>query len=232
MSTSSKKPASKRTRTEVGRIGMRAKRIATTGSLYSSHDISRERRARPSPAVVGAIRFDPDEASEAGHVIPPEALTKDFLIAYDPKLGINEFVVKVRSANPIQLVETEREGVKGRLVKDLAVKMDIPVVRFYKIIGVRKATVESKTTKDKLISGAGGQRALAMVQLLGMVQEMLERSTAPGAKGFDSAKWLGAWIERPQPALGGHTPAEFLDTPTGFEIVSKVLGALESGSYQ
>lgn len=162
----------------------------------------------------------------------PPALGKRAAIAYDPRLDIGEFAQKVRTANPMQLIETEREGVKGRLVKDLAVRMDIPAVRFYRILGVSKATVESKAAGGRTISGAGGQRTLAMVQLLGMVQEMLDRSTSPEAKGFDAAKWLGAWIERPQPALGGHAPAAFLDTPTGFEIVSKVLGALESGSYQ
>ena len=38
-------------------------------------------------------------------------------------------------------------------------------------------------------------------------------------------------IERPQPALGGNKPADLLDTPTGLQVVSRTLGALESGAY-
>jgi putative toxin-antitoxin system antitoxin component (TIGR02293 family) len=152
-------------------------------------------------------------------------------VLYVRHQGIKAFVDKVRHATPIQLVRTEREGVNGRLVKDLAAEMDIAAARFYSILGVPKATLESKVAKGEVISGAGGQAALSMVRLLGQAEAILERSTSPEAKGFDVAKWLGSWIEQPQPALGGRKPADFLDTPTGYEIVSKALGALESGSY-
>ncbi|MDH5540593.1 MAG: MbcA/ParS/Xre antitoxin family protein, partial [Rhizobacter sp.] len=37
---------------------------------------------------------------------------------------------------------------------------------------------------------------------------------------------------RPQPSLGGRRPAELIDTPTGIEVVSRLLGSIESGSYQ
>jgi len=60
---------------------------------------------------------------------------------------------------------------------------------------------------------------------------MVAESTSPGAKGFDTARWLGEWLETPQPTLGGRRPAEMLDTPTGVAIVEKTLGALASGSY-
>ena len=60
---------------------------------------------------------------------------------------------------------------------------------------------------------------------------IVQDSTAAEAKNFDTVKWLGQWIERPQPALGGSKPADYLDTPTGVEIVSKLLGAMRSGAY-
>ena len=39
-------------------------------------------------------------------------------------------------------------------------------------------------------------------------------------------------IERPQPALGGRKPADLIDTPTGVEVVARLLGSIESGAYQ
>jgi hypothetical protein len=41
--------------------------------------------------------------------------------------------------------------------------------------------------------------------LLGLAPEILARSTAAEACGFDAARWLGEWIELPQPALGGQS---------------------------
>ena len=68
-------------------------------------------------------------------------------------------------------------------------------------------------------------------KLLGIAQDIVEDSTAADANGFDTVKWLGQWIERPQPALGGRKPADYLDTPTGVEIVTQLLGAMRSGAY-
>ena len=78
---------------------------------------------------------------------------------------------------------------------------------------------------------ATAARKLGLVRLLGIVKEMAENSDAPEARDFDTAKWLGDWIERPQPALGGRKPAEMIDTPAGVEAVCKLLGAIESSAY-
>jgi uncharacterized protein (DUF2384 family) len=32
--------------------------------------------------------------------------------------------------------------------------------------------------------------------------------------------------------LGGRRPADLLDTPTGVEVVARLLGSLESGAFQ
>jgi hypothetical protein len=89
-----------------------------------------------------------------------------------------------------------------------------------------------KPASGEFVSGAGGQAAVGMIRLLGIAQEIVNNSTADEARNFDSAKWLGQWIERPQPALGGRKPAELIDTPTGVEVVARLLGSIESGAYQ
>lgn len=155
---------------------------------------------------------------------------RNIVITYVPGEGVGEFVEKIRRATPMELVEIERIGVGGRLLKDMAKKMAIPSSRFFNMIGVPKATAEKKASTNEIIAGAGGQAAIGMVRLLGIAQSIVDSSTAD-VRDFDVAKWLGQWIERPQPALGGKKPAELLDTPTGVEIVSRVLGAVESGAY-
>lgn len=47
--------------------------------------------------------------------------------------------------------------------------------------------------------------------------------------GYEGAR---QWIDRPQPALEGLRPADYLDTCTGFEIMSQLMGSMRSGAYQ
>ena len=112
----------------------------------------------------------------------------------------------------------------------MAKEIDIPTSRLFVMIGVPKATAEKKAANNEQVTGAGGQAAIGVARLLGIAQSIVENSTAD-VEGFDVHKWLGQWLERPQPSLGGKRPAEFLDTPTGFQLVSRVLGAVESGAY-
>jgi putative toxin-antitoxin system antitoxin component (TIGR02293 family) len=154
------------------------------------------------------------------------------VIGYAHDKGVDDFVRQVHLATPIQLVEAERNGVDGRFLKDLSKRIDMPAARVFTMLGVPKATAEKKAMQGAIVSGSGGQAAIAVAKLLGKAKSIVENSTSPEAKDFDSAKWLGQWLERPQPALGGLKPADLIDTPTGVEIVTKLLGAIESGAYQ
>ncbi|WP_255435072.1 MbcA/ParS/Xre antitoxin family protein [Rhodoferax sp. BLA1] len=71
-----------------------------------------------------------------------------------------------------------------------------------------------------------------MEKLLDIAKAIVENSTAEDAVGFDPAAWLDSWLEIPQPSLGGRKPADLIDTPAGLEVVTRLLGAIESGSYQ
>jgi putative toxin-antitoxin system antitoxin component (TIGR02293 family) len=154
------------------------------------------------------------------------------VVAYHSTKGVDDYVRQVARATPLQLVEIERQGVLGSFIKDLSRRMEIPSSRIFTILGVPKATAEKKAAAGERVEGRGGQAAIGMVKLLGIAQEMVANSTASEAKTFDATKWLGQWIERPQPALGGRKPADLLDTPTGVELVARLLGSIESGAYQ
>jgi putative toxin-antitoxin system antitoxin component (TIGR02293 family) len=155
-------------------------------------------------------------------VLPHKAAYKD----------LDEFIVIVSHATPYQLVELERHGVDGRFLKDLSRRMEIPQLHVFDMIGVPKATAEKKVAAGEVISGSGGQAAIGMAKLIAKAQDIVANSTAKEAKEFDAAKWLGKWLEIPQPALGGRKPSELVDTPTGLDVVLKLLGAIESGAYQ
>lgn len=82
------------------------------------------------------------------------------------------------------------------------------------------------------MSAATPLLTLVPVELLDQARALFGNSTHPDAMPEAVVPWLETWLHTPQPALGGQTPAQLLDTPTGCEQVSRLLGALESGAYQ
>ena len=138
---------------------------------------------------------------------------------------------QVGLSSPSDMVTIERQGVSGAMVKSLAEKLSLTTVRFAQIIGAPKATLERKAANGSFITGGSAYAALGTIKLVNTVQAMLDDSTHPDAKTTDAAKWLGQWIEQPQPALGGQKPADLMDTPTGMAMVSRVLGSVASGAY-
>jgi uncharacterized protein (DUF2384 family) len=148
-----------------------------------------------------------------------------------PRQDIWAFVGTVDRASPAQMMSLERVGVEGRMIKAMAGELRLPVGSFYEMLGMPKATIEKKTAANQPIAGTYGHAALGMAKLLATASNIVANSTAKGAENFDVGKWLGEWITRPQAALGGKKPAEFLDTPTGADVVCRLLGAIESGAY-
>ena len=70
-----------------------------------------------------------------------------------------------------------------------------------------------------------------MLKLLAQAPQMADNSTNEYARGFENARWLGLWLEQPQPALARPRPADLLETETGTQMIHQLLGALESGTY-
>lgn len=185
------------------------------------------------PQVAGKLSplAKPRRRSKAPSSTRP-AKRSSFVFVYQAKEGVDQYVRQIVSATPMQIVDLERTGVQGSFIKALSRRMEIPSSRIFRILGVPKATAEAKASAGKMVAGHGGQAALGMVKLLGIAQRLVAGSTARDAKDFDAAKWLGQWIERPQPSLGGRKPADLIDTPTGVEVVARLLGSIESGAYQ
>src|ERR1035437_5564988 len=123
------------------------------------------------------------------------------VVTYHRSKGVDDFVYQISNATPLELVEVERKGVAGGFLKDLSKRMAMPAARVFTMLGVPKATAEKKAAAGEVVSGSGGQAAIGMAKLLGIAQSIVGNSTAADARNFDSAKWLGHWLEREQPSL-------------------------------
>jgi len=112
-----------------------------------------------------------------------------------------------------------------------AAPMALPRLRIFEMMALPRATMEKKIAENDVLSGVANRRALTLLRLLAHAREILQDSTSAEAERLDVARWLGRWIETPQPALGGKKPSELLDTESGAGMVDRTLGAIRSGAY-
>ena len=129
----------------------------------------------------------------------------------------------------IERVELVKQGVPADLLVLIAEDMAIPKDKLYATIGLARATVNRKLREQQVLSQDESERVLGIARLVGQVDTMVRESGNPA--GFDAAKWVAAWLDRPQPALGGKRPGELMDTADGRSIVSDLVARMQSGAY-
>lgn len=145
-----------------------------------------------------------------------------------PGPKVTDFVRVYRSA-PMERIAMIRRGVPAGEVVNLARIMGRPKERLFQVLGLPRATVDRKARAEQSLSTEQGERVIGFSKLVGQVQVMVEQSGEP--RGFDAARWLADWLDRPLPALGGQCPADYLDTVEGQEFVAGLLAKMYSGAY-
>jgi hypothetical protein len=145
--------------------------------------------------------------------------------------SLDDLLEFLSHATPLELMEAERCGVYGKVVTQLSQRLGISEYRLLRIIG-RAARKSGEVSATSVINGSCGYATLSVAKLLLRAYEVSGNSTSTTSDRFDPARWLGSWLQVPQPSLGGLTAMDLLDTPTGATVVERLLGAIESGAYQ
>lgn len=139
----------------------------------------------------------------------------------------------LRTAPLADRMRLEREGVPYAIVRALISEMDVSTTHFQRMVGMPKATFTKKMKEQSMFAGTQGHTVIGILELINRVEDMIApESKSAETQKFDVEKWVGDWVSKPQPALGGMTPADLLDTPSGRESVMRVVGSLQSGAYQ
>jgi uncharacterized protein (DUF2384 family) len=166
----------------------------------------------------------------------PAVKTSDIYGATQKLKGHKAFVVfrnLYRSAPVKERMLVERRGLPSVVVKGMIVDIGLSDADFQRTVRIPKASYAKKMKQGALFDGAVGHSAINIIELINKVEEMVRADMDNAdAKHFDAGKWVGEWIRMPQPGLGGSTPAELLDTPSGRESVMRLLGSIQSGAYQ
>jgi len=130
---------------------------------------------------------------------------------------------------PSERINTIKRGVPAEHINVLAERMDIAKEALIDTLGLARATVNRKARDNKPLSQDESERVLGIEYLIGQVENMVKESGNP--EGFDAAKWVSNWLKSPLPALGGQTPASYMDTVEGQKLVSNLLATAQSGAY-
>ena len=122
-----------------------------------------------------------------------------------------------------------RRGVPARWLLDTEAAMGFTRRALCDLLGIKVSTANRKLHNNALLSHDESERLMGLHRLLGELQALL-RDCGDGTP-FDAAAWLASWLQRPNQALGGETPAAFMDTAEGREQVGRLIGAQRSGAY-
>ncbi|MGH8190160.1 MAG: antitoxin Xre-like helix-turn-helix domain-containing protein [Rhodanobacteraceae bacterium] len=129
--------------------------------------------------------------------------------------------------DPIARIERERAGMPAKTAETLRKNMGVSVSQFSRLLGIAEATFKKKVADGEPLTGRYGDAVADLGEILATVRGVL----SPEQQDFDVSRWFAEWILIPQPSLDGRNPADILDTPTGRQLVKRLVGAFGSGAY-
>ena len=131
--------------------------------------------------------------------------------------------------NPQGRIALIRQGIPASTITSLSSRMGMSKEILLTSLGLSRATISRKEKDAIVLSSDESERVLGVENLIAMVQTMVEESGDP--TGFDAARWVSEWLTEPLPALGGETPASYMDTFEGQKLVANLLAMSQSGAY-
>lgn len=131
--------------------------------------------------------------------------------------------------DPQARIAAIRQGIPAATIGQLSARMGMSKENLLSSLGLSRATISRKEKDATVLSKDESERVLGIETLIGMAQTMVEQSGDP--TGFDAARWLSGWLSEPLPALGGATPASYMDTFEGQKLVAQLLSMSQSGAY-
>lgn len=155
---------------------------------------------------------------------PPHAphTARETVVAYGGGAALHH-------ADPQARIALIRQGIPASTIGSLSSRMGISKESLLSSLGLSRATISRKERDETVLSKDESERVLGIEALIGLVQAMVEQSGDPA--GFDAARWVAIWLTNPLPALGGATPASYMDTFEGQKLVAELLSTAQSGAY-
>ncbi|MBU3601725.1 antitoxin Xre-like helix-turn-helix domain-containing protein [Polynucleobacter sp. AM-25C3] len=162
-------------------------------------------------------------------VIPKKVATK---VLSKPQLSLAHLDLSfatIYRVEPMDRIKLIRDGIPARYINVISDSMGITKETLFKFLNLPKSTIDKKSVANQMLPIEQGERLIGMAKLVGQVESIVSESGNP--EGFNAAKWVANWLEKPSPALGGEKPSAYLDTVSGQEMISDLLAKIQTGAY-
>lgn len=169
---------------------------------------------------------------ESGHrVVIRVVTTKGGALHHEffPTSGYWEAVPNLYRMPDVEFIDKFLAGIEPTFVTEIANHMGTTRKCLQDYLQLSSTTIDRKKSKSVNLDIYQSERLAGLKRLIDQVHAMVEDSGDP--TGFDAAEWLGRWIEKPLPALGGKKPADYLSTVSGQKLLSNLLNQMQSGAY-
>lgn len=177
-------------------------------------------RAKPAPAIAKPVRIARGAARDvAGSAAATSRRAPN--VVFDGR--------QLYRGDPQARIAAIRQGIPAAMVGQLSTTMGMSKELLLGSLGLSRATISRKERDASVLSKDESERVLGVASLIGKVQTMVEESGSPD--GFDAPRWVADWMTKPLPALGGATPASYMDTFEGQKLVIDLLSMSQSGAY-
>lgn len=121
--------------------------------------------------------------------------------------------------SPQEKIEEITRGVPVGRIAELATALGVPKDTVIGYLGMPRSTFVRRERNRETLPRGESELALGLQGLIGQVEDMVAGSAAEKAAGFDASGWLAVWLKQPLPALGGRTPASYLDVVEGQKLI-------------
>ena len=122
-----------------------------------------------------------------------------------------------------------RRGVPASWIRSSEATTELSRAALCGLLGLKLSTINRKLSSGSRLSPDESERLMGLQRLIGLVEAVV-RDCGDG-QPFDAGRWLAAWLQRPNRALGGEAPQAYLDTADGREQLGRLIGAQRSGAY-
>lgn len=145
------------------------------------------------------------------------------------RTGTHADYVALLEETPFDRIQRLKAGVPATQLSELSAAMGIPRQKLCGWVGISSATAKRRPRANAVLSVAEGERLLGVMRLVGLVEKIVVESG--NLENFDAARWAAQWLDRPNAALEGRSPGEFMDTEDGRQIVRSLISQMQSGAY-
>ena len=133
-------------------------------------------------------------------------------------LGGKTFLDKMPGST-LDFVSAGQQGIPKKSVIHLADFLNIPLKEVASLLNISYKTLGRKKPLER------------MDTLSSSLSIEIASTMARGYMVFENAEKFNRWLHKKNKALEGKTPYELLNTPTGINIVNKLLTRIEEGVY-